>query len=165
MAGAELRGTLLAVQLGAQDEPLIGRQLADRAGETRELFALEDARERIAASAPDRVGDRVQRRGVVQRSGDRAAPAERALAVDDPRLEALVERRADRVGVGEALSACCGGEQFERRLAEAVLEVCSFESVVVDAQQTLPAADRDRCDHLRGIRRPRAGHGATSCSR
>src|SRR5580704_15576149 len=140
MACAELRGTLLAAQLGAQYEALIASQLADRAGEMRELFALQDAGERIAACGPDRVGDRVQRSGVVQQRGNRAAPAERALAVDDPRLEPLLERGADRVVVGEALSACCGGEQFKGGLAQAVLEICSFESVVVDAQQTLPTA-------------------------
>jgi PIN domain nuclease of toxin-antitoxin system len=44
--------------------------------------------------------------------------------------------------------------RLERRLAQAVLEVCSFESVVVDAQQTLPAADRDPCDRIGEIKRP-----------
>jgi hypothetical protein len=50
--------------LGAQEEPLIGRQLVDRAGQVCELLALEDAGERIAARGPDRVGDRIERSGV-----------------------------------------------------------------------------------------------------
>jgi hypothetical protein len=118
---------LSAVELGAQDESLIGRQLGDSAGETGELFALEDARERIAAGDPDRVGDRIERTGVLQRCVDRAAPPERALAVDDPRLEALVERRADRVGVREALSACGGGDQLESAWTLAVAPPWTFE--------------------------------------
>ena len=49
MACAELCGTLLAVELGAQDEPLIGRELADRAGETA---SCSRSRTRASGSPP-----------------------------------------------------------------------------------------------------------------
>jgi len=65
VACAELRRTLLTVELGAKDEPLIGSQIADRVREVGELFVLEDAGERIAAGGADRVGDRVEWCGVV----------------------------------------------------------------------------------------------------
>jgi hypothetical protein len=90
------------------------------------------------AAVPGRDGKRRRQGGL-----HRAAPAERAAAVADPRQKPLLERIGDVGATGERPRALRASQQLERCLAVAVLEVLARQTVPMRREQQRSARARD----------------------
>jgi hypothetical protein len=80
---------------------------------------------------------------ILERGLQGAAPTQRSAAVSDPGEETLLERVSDVGAPGESPAAAHGGEQLERRLAKAFLEVLGAQLVAMGAQQNTPPGASD----------------------
>jgi membrane protein len=82
---------------------------------------------------------------------DRAAPAQRAAAVVNPRQQPLLESVGDMSVTGEHPRAPCAGQQLQRGLAVAVFEILAREAVTMRGEQRFAARTRDGRDRFEGI--------------
>ena len=162
---AELAGAHVAGEPAREQKPLIGRELARELPYAPQLVAQK--RDPLDVGA--HVGD-VDPGGVAarerERAGDRrlhrAASAQRASTVMDPRQESLLERVGDMRIAGERACAPGASEQLERRLAVAVFEVLARETVAVDGEQQLTPRARHQRDRFEGIACPARGERSRS---
>jgi membrane protein len=81
----------------------------------------------------------------------RAASAECAATVVNPRQESLLERVGDVIEVGKRTGAPCADQQLEGCLAVAVFEIRSRESVTMCREQQLAPSARDVRDRFARI--------------
>jgi len=111
---------------------------------------------------------RERQRGL-ERGLHRAAAAQRAAPVVDPRREPELEGIADMPRVGKRTARANMCDELEHRLAVAILEVLSTEPVAIQMQQQRALGGRDGRNGLRRVRcasqksRTRAAAGNRSC--
>ncbi len=133
----ELGATRLTGKLACEHEPLVAGERVRESSNAAQVLTQEcqplDVRARVGHVYPTACAAKHKR--ARQGGLDRAAPAERTAAILDAREELLLERVGDVGGTGELLSASDAGQQLERRLAVAILEILVPKSVTVGAEQ------------------------------
>jgi hypothetical protein len=96
---------------------------------------------------------------ILERGLQGTAPTQRAPPVSDPRYETLLERICEVSLAGEPPSSAHRGEQLERRLAKAFLEILDAQLVAMGAQQRAPLGEGDERQLLGRVDTPATGPG------
>src|SRR5262245_26438925 len=153
--GATERNPGDLAQLARENETLVGGQLPREQLDLAQLVAEHDELLELRTLVDDRdlfLSDRPQRDGGLERRVYRAASSHGPAAVADAGEESLLERPAGTHATGEAAPSARVGNELERGLAVAVLEVLPTQEVAVGPQQKLPLGPRDHGQLLGGIR-------------
>ncbi len=145
------------LELRADDDALVGRQVPDVPPQPAELVA----RDRHPLGVGELIGQldtvltRAERHRALDRGRDRAAAGDRSPAVLHPRQKALLESIRDVGATGKRTTSPGEHDQLQAGLRVAVLEVLSAKAMAVHAQQHLPLGPRHGGDGLRRVARER----------
>jgi hypothetical protein len=93
---------------------------------------------------------------------DRAAPVQGTATIMDAREEFLLKRIGDVDSVCESFSASGPGQQLERRLAVAILQVLAPQPPAVAAEQKLATRVSHKRDRLTRIEQAKRMPGERS---